>query len=161
MDKRVLIVIGLLVTLFFGVVVYLYILLQKEDVVKKVVPPQKIATPTITTLEEGKVKEKLDKVGPLYPLDKFTLNLRSDNGEVYLIIKISLELSGKELKKELDAKTPVIRDAIIFILSSKRYETLLSDKGKEEALDEIINKLNPMLEDGYIKNAYITEFIVS
>ena len=161
MDKRVLIVIGLLITILIGMGGYLYWLLKQEDAPKAVMKPQEVQTPTITTLEQGKDEESLDKIGPLYDLDQFTLNLRSDNGGVYLIIKISLELSMAELKNELDAKNAVIRDVIIRILESKSYETLLSDKGKEEAMDEIINILNSMLEDGYIKNAYITKFIVS
>ena len=122
--------------------------------------PKEITTPSIQTMEEGKKVEKLSQIGPLYPLDQFTLNLRSDHGNTYLVVKLDLELSISELKNELDAKNAVIRDAILRILTSRSLEDLSSDEGKESAIDEIINDLNSMLHDGYIKNIYFTKFIV-
>jgi len=155
-----LIIILLIVVILTAVGAYYF--LNKEEsnsASKKVV--EKISTPTIQEIEANKVEvEKLSQIGPLYPLDLFTLNLRSDKGNVYLLVKLDFELSIKELKNELDDKNAVIRDAIIRILTSKSLEDLSSDEGKEKAIDEIINDINKMLHDGYIKNVYFTKFIV-
>jgi flagellar FliL protein len=154
----------IIITLLFIIASLLgaYIYFTLDDI-KETTPVEmtNIHTSTIQTLEMGKNEEKISKVGALYALDPFTLNLRSEKGNVYLKIKIVLELSIPELKNELDAKQAVVRDAIIRILTSKTVEDLSDDEGKEDAMDEIINDLNSMLHDGYIKNAYITEFVTA
>jgi len=103
---------------------------------------------------------KLDQIGTLYPLDTFTVNLKSDSGSRYLKVTLSLELSAPELSKELDAKTPVLRDRIIRILSSKTLEEISSKKGKQKVSDQIVDTLNSMLTDGEVKNVYFTEFVI-
>jgi flagellar FliL protein len=161
MNKLLGAIIVLLILIVAGGGAYVYMTLNDEKEEASI--PQgatDVHEPTITLLEKGKDVEKLSKIGPLYPLDPFTLNLRSEDGNVYLKTKIVLELSIPELKNELDAKNAVVRDAIIRILTSKTLESLSTDDGKEEAMDEIIDDLNSRLHDGYIKDAYITEFVV-
>jgi flagellar FliL protein len=151
------IIIFLVLIIIAGVGTYYFLNSQNPD--EKQITHE-ISTPTIQQIETEKATENISKIGPLYPLDEFTLNLRSEQGNVYLVVKLDFELSIKELKNELDAKKAVIRDAIIRILTSKSLEDLSSDEGKEQAVDEIINDLNAMLHDGYIKNIYFTKFIV-
>ena len=103
---------------------------------------------------------KLDQIGTLYPLDTFTVNLKSDSGRRYLKVALSLELDGKELSNELDAKSPVLRDRIIRILSSKTLEEISSRKGKQKVSDQIMDTINSMLTDGRIKGIYFTEFVI-
>ena len=103
---------------------------------------------------------KLDEIGILYPLDTFTVNLKSDSGRRYLKVTMSLELEGEELSLELDAKAPVLRDRIIRILSSKTLEEISSKKGKQKVSEQIMDTLNAMLSDGRIKGIYFTEFVI-
>jgi flagellar FliL protein len=103
---------------------------------------------------------KLDEIGVLYPLDPFTVNLKSDSGRRYLKVAMSLELEGEELSMELDAKTAVLRDRIIRILSSKTLEEISSKKGKQKVTEQIMDTLNAMLSDGRIKGIYFTEFVI-
>lgn len=103
---------------------------------------------------------KLNDIGILYPLDTFTVNLKSDQGRRYLKATISLELNGAELSIELDNKSPVIRDRIIRILSSKTLEEISSKKGKQKVSDQIIDTMNAMIVDGNVKGIYFTEFVI-
>ena len=103
---------------------------------------------------------KLDQIGTLYPLDTFTVNLKSDSGRRYLKVTMSLELEGDELSMELDAKAPVLRDRIIRILSSKTLEEISSKKGKQKVSEQIMDTLNAMLTDGRIKGIYFTQFVI-
>ncbi|MDD5156805.1 flagellar basal body-associated protein FliL [Sulfurimonas sp.] len=103
---------------------------------------------------------KLSQIGTLYPLETFTVNLKSEDGRRYLKAAISLELDGKELDKELETKTAVLRDRIIRILSSKTLEEISSKKGKQQVSDQIIETLNSMIVDGSIKGIYFTEFVI-
>ncbi len=99
-------------------------------------------------------------VGPMYPLDKFTVNLMSENGRRYLVVKMNLEQDSEELTPELDKKTALIRDIIISILSSKTVEEITTAKGKAKLKDEIIAQINRHLEDGEIRHIYFTEFVI-
>jgi flagellar FliL protein len=103
---------------------------------------------------------KLNDIGILYPLDTFTVNLKSDAGRRYLKVTMSLELEGSELSLELDNKAPVLRDRIIRILTSKTLEEISSKKGKQKISDQIMDTLNAMISDGRIKGIYFTEFVV-
>ncbi len=109
--------------------------------------------------EDG-VSRKLSEIGILYPLDTFTVNLKSDAGRRYLKATISLELDGKELSIELDNKSPVIRDRIIRILTSKTLEEISSKKGKQKVSEQIVDTLNSMITDGSVKSIYFTEFVI-
>jgi len=102
----------------------------------------------------------LDEIGILYPLDNFTVNLKSDAGRRYLKVTLSLELEGEELSLELDAKSAVLRDKIIRILTSKTLEEISSKKGKQKVSQQIMNTLNDMIRDGQIKGIYFTEFVI-
>lgn len=103
---------------------------------------------------------RLDEIGVLYPLDTFTVNLKSDAGRRYLKVTMSLELDGEELSLELDNKSPVIRDRVIRILTSKTLEEISSKKGKQKVSDQIMDTLNSMISDGNIKGIYFTEFVI-
>jgi flagellar protein FliL len=102
----------------------------------------------------------LNKIGPMFPLDNFTVNLLSESGRRYLKVQMNLELSGEELGVELDTKKAVIRDIIIRLLSSKSLEEISTGKGKEKLKDQIVDQLNMRLSDGHINNVYFTEFVV-
>ncbi len=103
---------------------------------------------------------QLNDIGILYPLDTFTVNLKSDAGRRYLKVTMSLELEGEELSMELDNKSPVLRDRIIRILTSKTLEEISSKKGKQKVSDQIMDTLNAMISDGQIKGIYFTEFVI-
>ncbi len=103
---------------------------------------------------------QLSEIGILYPLDTFTVNLKSDAGRRYLKVTMSLELEGEELSLELDAKTAVLRDRIIRILSSKTLEEITSKKGKGKVSSQVMDTLNSMIADGEIKGIYFTEFVI-
>jgi len=119
-----------------------------------------------TTVKQEKVEKKSRRkindltVGPMYPLDKFTVNLLSENGGRYLVAKIDLEQDSEELTPELDRKVSLIRDIIISILSSKTVEEISTSKGKMKLKEEIINQINRYLEDGEIKRVYFTNFVI-
>ena len=105
-------------------------------------------------------ERKLSDIGVLYPLDTFTVNLKSDSGRRYLKATMSLELDSSELSHELDSKAPVLRDRIIRILSSKTLEEISSKKGKQKVSEQIMDILNAMITDGQIQGIYFTEFVI-
>ena len=125
----------------------------KEKTVKK----SRRSTSSTVSMEDSR---SLSEIGILYPLDTFTVNLKSDAGRRYLKVTMSLELEGEELSLELDAKTPVLRDRIIRILSSKTLEEISSKKGKGKVSSQVMDTLNSMIADGEIRGIYFTEFVI-
>lgn len=109
---------------------------------------------------KGEESRTLDKIGTLFPLEEFTVNLLSENGSHYLKTKISLELSEPKMAEELEAKKAVIRDKILRTLSSKSLEEVSTLKGKEKLGDEMKQELNGMLKDGEINGVYFTDFVI-
>jgi flagellar FliL protein len=110
--------------------------------------------------ENNKLTKTLDQIGILYPMDTFTINLKSDNGRRYLKTTISLELEGEELPLLLDSKIPILRDRIIRILSSKTFDEITSKKGKSKIEEQILEVLNQMINKGNITSIYFTEFVI-
>lgn len=128
-----------------------------EQVQKRQSSQSKRSNSSSSTVDDSR---QLSEIGILYPLDTFTVNLKSDAGRRYLKATMSLELEGEELSMELDAKTPVLRDRIIRILSSKTLEEISSKKGKSKVSIQVMDTLNSMISDGEVRGIYFTEFVI-
>ena len=162
----IIIVVLLLIVILGGVAAYLLLSSDDEESTKETkaptaqvqsAPTQQKRSYSSAAMEQSR---KLSQIGVLYPLDTFTVNLKSDNGRRYLKVTMDLELSGQELTAELDNKTAVIRDRIIRILTSKTLEEVSSRKGKDKLTQQIKDALNSMLDDGQILGVYFTEFVI-
>ena len=161
----IIIIVVLVLIIVIGAVVAVLLMGGDEGAVDSSAPQRKEKSanaPTTKHIQNASINDArpLDEIGILYPLDTFTVNLKSDSGRRYLKTTISLELSGAELSTELDTKKAVLRDRIIRILSSKTLEEVSSRKGKQKLSDQIMNALNAMISKGQIKGIYFTEFVI-
>ena len=162
----IIIIIVVLVLIIIGGGVVAYLLMGEDEkegaAQQQAAPPvqQKTTSYKPRANAEEMNSRKLSEIGILYPLDTFTVNLKSDAGRRYLKTTISLELNGEELSIELDKKSPVIRDRIIRILTSKTLEEISSKKGKQKVSEQIVDTLNSMITDGSISGIYFTEFVI-
>lgn len=166
-NKMLIIIISIVLVLIIVIgVVIAMVLLKSDEEPKHQPPPQQIEQPQQQNAQpqrRSSVSEesrKFSQIGVLYPMDTYTVNLKSDTGRRYLKATLSLELEGKELDKELTSKTAVIRDRIIRILSSKTVEEVSSQKGIQKVTEQIMDTLNSMITDGSIKGVYFTEFVI-
>jgi len=100
------------------------------------------------------------EIGPIYPLDPFTVNLKSVGNTRYLKCTINLELDSPDTQPEIDKIKPAIRDLIIRILSSKTVPEISTAKGKEKLKEEIKKNINAILPKGEIRNVYFTAFVI-
>ena len=97
---------------------------------------------------------------PICPLETFIVNLADKGGNRYLRMTMDLELGNPELQTEITKRMPQIRDSILMILPSKRFDEISSVEGKTALRDEILEKLNSLLTTGKITNIYFKEFVV-
>jgi len=165
-NMLMIIIIAILVLIILiGIVVAIF-LLGEDDAPAQVANTPQIKEKTINQPKRSSSTSTMDddrplsSIGTLYPLDTFTVNLKSDSGRRYLKVTMSLELSTKDLSTELDAKSAVIRDRVIRILTSKTLEEITTSKGKEKLSQQIMDTLNAMISKGSIKGIYFTEFVI-
>jgi len=161
----IIIIVVLVLIIIIGAVVAVLLMSGDDEAVDATTPQAKeksISQTKSRTIQNATIDDNraLSDIGVLYPLDTFTVNLKSDSGRRYLKTTISLELEGEQLSLELDAKSAVLRDRIIRILSSKTLEEISSKKGKKKVSEQIMNTLNAMITDGKIKGIYFTEFVI-
>lgn len=104
--------------------------------------------------------ESLTQMGAMYPLDTFTVNVLSEDGnEHYLKVDMSLEMAEQDISPELEEKKDELRDIIIGIISSKSMEEVSLPDEKDKMKKEIIEQINLHLAQTKVKNVFFTNFV--
>jgi flagellar FliL protein len=112
------------------------------------------------TVEEIPVEEEENAIGPLYSLDTMIVNLADRGGKRYLRVTMALELSDPEAMTTIESRLPQVRDAILMILPTKKYEDVSTTEGKIALRKQIMEKINGLMTKGQVNNLYFTEFVV-
>jgi len=110
--------------------------------------------------KEGEEKVAPSHVGAMVDLGVFTVNLADKGTDAYAKVAITLELSNEKVKQEVDKRMPIIKDAIIDVISSKTSDFVRTPEGREALRLELIKRLNIILVEGGVRNIYFTEFVV-
>jgi flagellar protein FliL len=105
-------------------------------------------------------EEVAETMGPTKKLDTFIVNLADKGGERYLRVSMNLELEKEETVEVVGKILPKIRDAILMILPTKKYEDIGTVEGKSALRNEMLTKINELMKPEKIKNIYFTEFVV-
>ena len=98
--------------------------------------------------------------GTIFPLDTFIVNLADEGGKRYLRITMDLELTHGISEAEVEKRLSQMRDSILMVLPSKRFEEIRTLEGKTNLRNEIIASLNGLFGQESISNIYFTEFVV-
>ena len=99
-------------------------------------------------------------VGPIFPLETFIVNLADSGGNRYLRVTMDLELANPEMEAEITQRLPQVRDSILMILPTKRFEDISTIQGKTALRDQILETINGYLAQGKITNIFFKEFVV-
>ncbi len=99
------------------------------------------------------------KFGQTFDLGDFTVNLSGDSGRRYVRAKIVVEVGKPEVVKDLEGRTPQLRDGVIAVLSAKTMDDISTPDGREQLRREIISSLEAKVGSGKIRNIYFTEFV--
>lgn len=94
-----------------------------------------------------------------YSLDEFLVNLSDEGGQRYLKTTVYVGYESKKLDSELADKKPMLRDAVISVLRTKKAADF-SAKGIEDIKSELISRLNPMLSKGQLTTVYFYDILV-
>jgi len=131
-----------------------------------VLSKQEIQAPTGPTPEEiaaAEAKREAEGAGfrdRLYSLDPFVVNVTGDGYNRFLKVKVDLEADTPELKGEIEARLSQIRDAMIVLLSSKQLADITDFEGKALLKEDILDRVNDVLETGEVSEVLFTEFVV-
>ena len=96
----------------------------------------------------------------LYALEPLVVNVTGDGYNRFLKLRVELEASEVDLKQEIEARLPQLRDAMIVLLSSKQLSDITDFEGKALLKEDILERVNDLLETGEIKSVLFTEFVV-
>ena len=90
-------------------------------------PPSEELLEAEATIEKAAAKQKEmneDFKERIYGLEPFVVNVTGDGYNRFLKLRVELEASDSELREELDARLPQVRDALIVLLSSKQLSDI-------------------------------------
>lgn len=110
-----------------------------------------------------KIQEKQSvqlTVGPVFSLEPFVVNLADPAGNRYLRAKMTLELGNEELLGRMDKLVFPVRDKILTILSSKKYQEINTTQGKKQLRTEIATTVDVLLGKGSVKKVYFSDLVV-
>lgn len=98
-------------------------------------------------------------------LDESVINLADTDAQRYakVIVSFGYDSSNSKLNAELtstdDDKKPILSDAVIGILRSKK-STDFTGQGLEAIKQQILNTVNPYLKNGKIDHVYFKELVI-
>ena len=113
-----------------------------------------------------KKKHSEAKAGPpvFVPIDSFTVNLQPENGEQYLQIAFTLQVSSSEEMETIKVNMPKVRSRLLLLLSGKKASELNTVEGKQQLAAEIVAQVNqPFDEKGPeqdVTDVLFTAFII-
>ena len=151
MSKTVLIIIISVAVLFMGMVGAGFFILWNKI---SQLPPDP------ATVQDMPVEEEENVMGPLYSLDTMIVNLSDHGGKRYLRVTMALELSDPDAVATIESRLPQVRDAILMILPTKKYDEISTTDGKITLRTEVMEKINTLMTKGRVNNIYFTEFVV-
>ncbi|MCX8163884.1 MAG: flagellar basal body-associated FliL family protein [Aquificaceae bacterium] len=113
--------------------------------------------------KKGKKEESVlppSQVGVMMDLGVFTVNLADREADAFARVAVTLELSNEKVRQEVERRLPIIKDAIIDVISSKTSSFVRTPEGRENLRLELIRRINTILFEGGVRNIYFTEFVV-
>ncbi|MEI9475249.1 MAG: flagellar basal body-associated FliL family protein [Deltaproteobacteria bacterium] len=98
--------------------------------------------------------------GHVYSMEPFLVNLADPDQGRYLKVKIDIESTEKKPNEEYQQRLSQLRDSVLTVLSTKRYQDIFDSEGKKKLKEEIISKLNQLVSHFKVKTIYFIEFVV-
>lgn len=117
--------------------------------------------PEEPAVEEARAEvPKIEKTGPLHPLETFIVNLADEGGNRYLRVTMTLEVKDDSVIEAIQKGLPQVRNAVLMILPAKKYEDIHTIEGKKTLRDQLLDNLNELMAPGSVTDIFFTEFVV-
>jgi len=112
--------------------------------------------------EDGAVSasESSPAMGPGYTFDTFIVNVAGTGGRRYLKCTITVEFDKNAGVAEAGTKVPLMRDAVIDILSSRTLEDLEPGPMRDALRDELVATISSVIIKARVTRVFFNEFVV-
>ncbi len=100
------------------------------------------------------------KPGGILEFEPFIANLADDGGRRYLKATFQIDFGTAEVPPTMQARLPQTRDLLLTLFTSKTFDDIRTPEGKQQLREEIIARVNQVLDRDLAKAVYFTEFIV-
>ena len=104
--------------------------------------------------------EESQKLGALSKLEGLVVNPAESQGNRYLAVSIAFETGPPEVKKELEKKKVVIKDAVLRLLSERTVDELADPERRDGLKKALRDEANEILNKGTVDRLYFTEFVL-
>ncbi|MBD3401810.1 hypothetical protein GF420_02860 [candidate division GN15 bacterium] len=96
----------------------------------------------------------------MYAINDIVVNPSGTGGSRFLSVSFGFELGSSQLGKEFEEREPLVRDALITILSSKSVAQLTDPKEKEIMRYQVKKRLEQLLKTDQLVGVYYTDFVL-
>ncbi len=96
----------------------------------------------------------------IYAIKDIVVNPAGTGGSRFLSVSFGFEFNSPGLEEEFAAKEPVVRDALITILSSKTVAQLTDAKQKEIVRYQIRKRVSKLMGTDELIGVYFTDFVL-
>jgi flagellar FliL protein len=128
-------------------------------IVKAVILPRAQAGQANETRQEASAGHS--EPGQIQLIDNIIVNPAGTNGTRYLSTSIGLEFQkSEETAKKMEELTPILRDILITILSSKSLDELSSPQIREQIRLEIQNGISAAISPEKVMKVYFVDYIL-
>ncbi len=110
--------------------------------------------------EAAQEAQAADLAARTYSLEPFVVNVQGEAYPRYLKVTIDLQADSPETVAEIESHLSQIRDAVIVLLSSRRLEDITDFEGKAVLKEDLLDRLNALLDRGRIEAVLFSEFVV-
>jgi len=110
--------------------------------------------------EEGGHGESGGKPAGILALEPFIANLADDGGRRYLKATFQIDFGKADVPPAMESHLPQVRDLLLTLFTSKTFDDIRTPEGKQQLREEIIARVNQVLDRDLVKAVYFTEFIV-
>jgi flagellar basal body-associated protein FliL len=100
------------------------------------------------------------KEGLVINLKPFVTNLADIDRARYINVTFELVARNVTEAKKLDANLPIVRDAIVTVLNTKKSMEVTGESGANKLKTDIQSKVNLMLGTGLVQKVLMTDFVV-
>jgi flagellar FliL protein len=98
--------------------------------------------------------------GIVFAIEDIVVNPAGTAGSRFLSASFGIEVSSPETATRLEEREPLVRDALITILSSKTLAELTDAKQKEIMRLQIKKRLSLLLKTEDVTNVFYTDFVL-
>lgn len=96
----------------------------------------------------------------MYAIDDIVVNPSGTGGSRFLSVSFGFELGNAKLASDFETREPLVRDALITILSSKSVAQLTDAREKEILRYQVKKRLEQLLKTDQLVGVYYTDFVL-